>query len=297
MGPMAMSTDTTRPEVSVIIPHYNDPVRLRLCLTELSKNDMAGAEIIVVDNASLTPIDDLIADFPAVSFLTETEKGAAPARNLGVEHSRGAVLAFIDADCVPDFDWITKVREVSSRGDLVGGRVTVFDETPPPRSGAEAFEAVFAFNFQKYIEKQGFSGAGNLVTTRATFEAVGPFKNGVSEDTEWTRRAVSLGFQLVYAGDLRVFHPSRQDWPALREKWRRMTREAFALGGRSFLARAGWAGKAFLMPLSIFAHLPNLVVSKELGSFGERCRAAGVLVRLRLCRMAWMLKQVFGLAI
>ncbi len=297
MGPMGMSTATTSPDISVIIPHYNDPVRLRLCLGELLRNDTTDVEIIVVDNASPTPIDDVIAEFPSMTFLMEAEKGAAPARNLGVKHSQGEILAFIDADCVPEPDWLSKVREVILRGDLVGGRVSVFDETPPPRSGAEAFEAVFAFNFKKYIEKQGFSGAGNLVTTRTTFEAVGPFKNGVSEDTEWTQRAVGKGFSLVYADDLRVGHPSRQNWPALREKWRRMTREGYALGGGSSSAKARWAVKALLMPVSIIAHLPKLLLSRELASFGERYRGAAVLVRLRLCRMVWMLRQVVGTSI
>jgi GT2 family glycosyltransferase len=291
---MAMSTATTRPDVSVIIPHYSDPVRLRLCLTELLKNDTRGVEIIVVDNGSPTPIDALIADFPTVTFMTEPEKGAAPARNAGVAASSGAILAFIDADCVPDLDWLPSVRSAAARADLVGGRVSVFDETSPPRSGAEAFEAVFAFNFQRYIEKQGFSGAGNLVTTRKVFDAVGPFRNGVSEDTEWTRRAVSMGYRLVYADDLRVGHPSRQDWPALREKWRRMTREGFALGGGGAKARLLWAGKALLMPLSIFAHLPNLILSPKLSDTGERLRGAATLVRLRLLRMIWMLQQSVG---
>jgi hypothetical protein len=243
MGRMAMSTDTTKLDVSVIIPHYNDPVRLRLCLTALFNNDTRGVEIIVVDNGSPTPIDALIADFPTVTFLTEPEKGAAPARNAGVAASSGAILAFIDADCVPDLDWLSIVRSAAARADLVGGRVSVFDETPPPRIGAEAFEAVFAFNFKRYIEKQGFSGAGNLLTTRKVFDAVGPFRNGVSEDTEWTRRAVSMGYRLVYADDLRVGHPSRQDWPALREKWRRMTREGFALGGRRGEGAASLGGQ------------------------------------------------------
>jgi glycosyltransferase involved in cell wall biosynthesis len=288
---MAMSTATTRPDVSVIVPHYNDPVRLRLCLTELLKNDTRGVEIIVVDNGSPTPIDALISEFGTVIFLTEPDKGAAPARNAGVAASSGAILAFIDADCVPDLDWLSSVRSAAARADLVGGRVSVFDETPPPRSGAEAFEAVFAFNFQRYVEKQGFSGAGNLVTTRKVFDVVGLFRNGVSEDTEWTRRAVSKGFRLVYADDLRVGHPSRQDWPALREKWRRMTREGFALGGGGPKARLLWAGKALLMPVSIFVHLPKLLLSPKLSDTGERLRGAAVLVRLRLVRMIWMLQQ------
>ena len=289
-----MSTATIRPDVSVIIPHYNDPVRLRLCLTELLKNDTRGVEIIVVDNASPVPVNALITDFPTVTFLTELEKGAAPARNTGVAASSGAILAFIDADCVPELDWLSKVRSAAARADLVGGRVSVFDETPPPRSGAEAFEAVFAFNFQRYIEKQGFSGAGNLVTARIVFDEVGPFRNGVSEDTEWTRRAVGMGYRLVYADDLRVGHPSRQDWPALREKWRRMTREGFALGGGGPKARLLWAGKALLMPVSIFAHLPKLLLSARLSDTGERLRGAAILVRLRFLRMIWMLQQSVG---
>ena len=87
----------------------------------------------------------------------ETEKGAAVARNRGVAETTAPRLFFIDADCIPAPDWLAVGREVAVRADLIGGRVDVFDETPAPRSGAEAFETVFAFNFRKYIEVQGFS--------------------------------------------------------------------------------------------------------------------------------------------
>lgn len=294
---MAMTTATTRPEISVVIPHYNDPVRLRLCLSELMQNEMDGVEVIVVDNASSVPLDDVRGEFPWVCFLNEQEKGAAPARNTGVDASNAPILAFIDADCKPDHDWLTVVRAVAPRADLIGGRVSVFDETPPPRSGAEAFEAVFAFDFKSYIEKKGFSGAGNLVTTRAVFDDVGPFINGISEDTEWTMRAVANGYRLIYADDLRVGHPSRRDWPALREKWRRLTRESFALTGGSGRARARWALRALLMPASILVHLPKALFSPRLSGVGERFRAVITLARLRLLRMGWMLKQVFGFKI
>ncbi|WP_371055977.1 glycosyltransferase family 2 protein [Rhodosalinus sp. K401] len=283
------------PEVSVVIPHYNDPERLGLCLCELMENDTGGVEIIVVDNGSTVPIDAVRERFPAVRFLIETEKGAAPARNRGVSAARGEILAFIDADCVPARDWLAAVRRVASRADLVGGRVSVFDETPPPRTGAQAFEAVFAFDFRTYIEKKGFSGAGNLVTTRAVFEDVGPFVNGLSEDTEWTKRAVAKGYRLVYDDGLRVGHPSRSDWPALRAKWRRLTEEAHALERAEGRPRRRWLAKALMMPASILAHLPRVLSHRDLRSPGERWRAALTLARLRLLRMRWMLRQAFGM--
>ena len=293
---MAMTTATTerRPNVSVIIPHYNDPVRLRLCLSELLRNDIAGAEIIVVDNASPVSLDPVRRDFPAVRFLTEAEKGAAAARNTGVRASRGPVLAFIDADCVPEQDWVATAQRVAMLADLVGGRVAVFDETPPPRSGAEAFEAVFAFDFRSYVEKKGFSGAGNLVTHRQVFDAVGPFVNGLSEDTEWTMRAVARGHRLIYADHLRVSHPSRPDWAALKHKWRRMTEEAYALERAQGLPRIRWVLKALAMPASALVHLPKLLFSPRLTGAGERLRGALTLIRLRLLRMVWMLRQAAG---
>lgn len=289
-----MVTTDDLPDLSVVIPHYNDPVRLRLCLSELLLNNVGAAEIIVVDNASTVPLDDVIGDFPSVRFFTETEKGAAPARNRGVAESQAPVLAFIDADCVPDRDWLDVVRKVAPRADLTGGRVSVFDETPPPRSGAEAFETVFAFDFKTYVEKKGFSGAGNLVTTRAVFDDVGPFINGVAEDAEWTMRAVAKGYRLAYADELRVRHPSRQDWSALQRKWNRMTKEAFALAGDSAQARLRWAFKALMMPISVVVHLPRILFSPELRGPKERWRGAVTLVRIRLERMRWMLLLAMG---
>lgn len=288
------------PDIAVIIPHYNDVARLEFCLSELMKNDISGAEILVVDNNSPTPPDRLHGLFPDVQFLCQPEKGAGPARNLGVAHSSAPVLVFIDADCVPDHDWLTVARKVAPRADLIGGYVGVFDETPPPRSGAEAFEKVFAFDFKTYIEVKGFSGSGNLVTTRAVFDDVGPFRTAVSEDRDWSFRATAKGYRLIYEDGLRVRHPSRSDWAALHYKWHRLTCESFALlqvTKPGLSGRVGWAIKALAMPVSALAHLPKLLFSPKLDTFNERLRGIGTLFRLRLVRMIWMLRQAVGLSI
>jgi GT2 family glycosyltransferase len=282
------------PEMAVIIPHYNDVVRLERCLTELMKNETAGCEILLVDNGSTQSLAAVQAAFPQVQFLTEPEKGAAAARNTGVRHTTAPILVFIDADCVPAQDWLTVARRVAPKADLIGGRVDVFDETPPPRSGAEAFEAVFAFNFRNYIEVQGFTGAGNLVTRRDVFENVGDFVNGVSEDRDWSMRAVAKGFKLIYEDGLVVSHPSRSDWLALRHKWHRLTRELCASNGFSARDRLRWGLRGLVMPISALAHLPKALFSPKLASPPERIAAAATLMRLRFVRMGWMLRQALG---
>ena len=285
------------PQMAIIIPHYNDTVRLTRCLTELMKNDLVGCEIVVVDNGSTQSLAVVQAAFTGVRFLSEPEKGAAAARNTGVRQTTAPILVFIDADCVPALDWLTVVRRVAHSADLIGGRVDVFDETPPPRSGAEAFEAIFAFNFRNYIEVQGFTGAGNLVTRRDVFETVGGFANGVSEDIDWSTRAVGMGFRLIYEDSMVVNHPSRSDWAALRHKWRRLTRELCALNGTSPRNRLLWGLLGLAMPISALAHLPKTLFSPKLASVSERLAATATLLRLRFLRMVWMLRQAMGLLI
>lgn len=285
------------PDAAVIIPHYNDVIRLERCLAALTRGDQRGVEILVVDNGSSQSLESLRAAFPVARFLVEPEKGAAAARNRGVRETTAPVLLFIDADCVAAPDWLEMARLVQPRADLIGGRVDVFDETPPPRSGAEAFEAVFAFNFRNYIEVQGFTGAGNLVTRRDVFEDVGGFVNGVSEDRDWSMRAVSKGYRLIYEDGLVVSHPSRSDWAALRHKWQRMTRELFASNGAAPRDRLRWGLRALAMPLSVLAHLPKVLLSPKLNGGGERMRASATLIRLRLSRMVWMMRQAAGFPI
>lgn len=174
---------------------------------------------------------------------------------------------------------------------MIGGRIDVFDETPPPRSGAEAFETVFAFDNRSYVEAKGFSVTANLLTRRDVFTVTGPFVHGLSEDLDWCRRATARGFRLVYDDRLQVSHPSRQDWEALRRKWRRLTEEEFGVNGNSPVRRLAWAGKALAMPVSVIAHTPRVLGHPALNGAGERLAALATLARLRLTRMVWMLDQ------
>lgn len=281
-------------DAAIIIPHYNDPRRLTRCLNALMRNDCSNADILVVDNNSTVPITEVQDAFPTVRFVVETKPGAAAARNRGVAETTAELLFFIDADCVAADDWVSKAHEVAPMADLIGGRVDVFDETPPPRSGAEAFEVVFAFNFKNYIEVQGFTGSGNLVTTRKVFNDVGEFHGGISEDVDWSTRAVSKGYRLIYRDDLVVAHPSRSDWAALRHKWHRLTQELFGVNGDSPKARAKWFLRGLAIPVSAFLHSLKVLRSDKLDGWGEKLRAVVTLFRLRFLRMVWMLRQALG---
>ncbi|RAH98806.1 glycosyltransferase [Acuticoccus sediminis] len=279
--------------IAVVIPHYDDRVRLRRCLEALAPQLGTDVEVVVVDNNTPGGLAD-VATPDGVRIAVESRRGAANARNRGVAETDAPVIAFLDSDCIPMPDWLTTIRghaeEVGRSALVLGGRVDICFESPPPRSGAEAFERVFAFDQKGYVETKGFAVTANLVVSRETFARVGPFRDGVSEDVDWCHRARAAGADLRYAPDLAVDHPARADWPALKRKWRRLTAEGFALRQASGGSRLGWALRALAMPVSVLAHTPRVVAASGLGG-GEKWRAFATLARLRTLRMVWMLNQ------
>ena len=275
-------------EVAVIIPHYNDVLRLQRCLEALMVQVDEAVEVVVADNASSDDLAPIRARWPQVQIVIQTEKGAGPARNKGVAATQAPWLMFIDADCIASPDWLSRGREIARMDTVIGGRVDVFHETAPPQSGAEAFETVFAFHMRDYLEKCAFLGSGNLVTSREVFDAVGGFRAAVAEDKDWSQRAARAGFHLGYEDSFVVGHPSRQDWAALRYKWLRLTSEGFLSEGQG--SRSRWAMKGLLMPASAVAHAPRVLRHPNLTPL-EKARAVTTLVKLRCFRMVWMLRQ------
>lgn len=281
------------PEAAVIIPHYDDATRLARCLAALAPQVAAQAgrvQVVVVDNASPTSPAGVMPSDPAFRLVIEAGRGAALARNRGVAETTAPLLFFLDSDCLPAPDWLTTALAVAGQSDLVGGAVAVFDETPPPRNGAQGFEAVFAFDNRRYVEGKGFSVTANLLTRRDVFAAVGGFRPGMSEDLDWCHRARAAGYGLTYAPALRVGHPSRGDWPALRRKWQRLTAELFGLRPKGMAPRLAWAGRALVVAASILPHAPRVLRHPALRS-DERLPTLATLCRLRLARAGWMLTQ------
>jgi glycosyltransferase involved in cell wall biosynthesis len=275
------------PRVSVIIPHYHDLCGLDRCLSLLSEQTYPkdDFEIVVADNGSPEGEATVAAAIAGRAKLTiVNERGAGPARNGGVAQSTGKILAFIDSDCQPEAQWLAAGLRALADYDFVGGRVRVLVENPGNVTSVEAFERVFAFDFKTYIMKKGFAGSGNLFCPLPLFEAVGGFRAGVSEDVDWSRRAVRAGYSIGYAPGAIVGHPARRTWTELTTKWRRINLESYALIHERAGGRLRWLVRSLALPISPLIHTPRVLFNRDLTSFGQRLSALQVLYRLRLWR-------------
>lgn len=277
------------PRVSVIIPHYNMPDALDRCLASVAGQAVAGGiEIIVVDNGSTVGPEAVIARYPGVRLLSERTPGPGPARNTGAAAAAAEILAFIDADCRADAGWLeAAVGAIEAGGgrEVIGGDVRIDFVDPGHITPIEAYEAVFAYRQKLYIEKQGFSGTGNLAMHRDVFERVGPFAGiGLAEDRDWGRRATAAGIRIIFVPAMRIFHPARPDYASLQVKWQRHIAHDWATHRAAGRPDWRWWLKAAAMPASVLADGVGLLFSDRLSGLGNRWQGLGVLARLRLYR-------------
>ena len=107
------------PVFSVIIPHLNQPEGLEKCLASLANQNISreAFEVIVVDNGSSCTVDSVVFRHSGTRLLQELTPGPGPARNCGARAARGAIFAFIDADCRADPDWVRLAEETLGRSE------------------------------------------------------------------------------------------------------------------------------------------------------------------------------------
>jgi glycosyltransferase involved in cell wall biosynthesis len=99
--------------------------------------------VIVVDSGSDSTADLVAERFPEVRLQSFVDrKYAGHARNLGVREARGSILAFTDADCVPEPDWIEAIRTAHRQSYPVIGGV-IANANPASRVGRAYYFAEF----------------------------------------------------------------------------------------------------------------------------------------------------------
>src|SRR4029077_15981900 len=76
-------------------------------------------EVVVVDNGSRDRSLEIATHFP-VRTVVERRRGRSRARNTGIAHSRGEIVAFIDADCIASRDWLERLTDWFRSEDVWG---------------------------------------------------------------------------------------------------------------------------------------------------------------------------------
>ncbi len=177
--------------VSIVVPIWNSRLFMFDAIESLLAQSHRPLEIVVVDDGSIDGGGELAeAIGPPVVVYRQAHAGIGPARNTGIDYSRGTYIGFLDADDrSPPSRLALQVAalEQDAKADLVVGQVcevpqTLWDRTVRgPRADAAEMAPAYL--------------PGGVLARREVFARVGPFRTDiqVGDFVDWYIRANELG--------------------------------------------------------------------------------------------------------
>ena len=216
--------------ISVIIPVKNGEKTIEACLESLASQTIPPDEIVVVDNGSTDGTVMCMKEWAfshpnlQVQVAFEMKAGPGAARNRGAKSAKGKVLAFLDADCVAEPEWIERIE-----GEFQGGCRAVGGSYGGYLSGHWMEKYVHAARLSLLgkrmpLAKVSLHGAflvgANSAVETTLFEKVGGYDETLKagEDFEFSARLIRHGVTPIYNPAIRVLHQSRT---SMKERLRR----------------------------------------------------------------------------
>jgi GT2 family glycosyltransferase len=95
------------PRVSVVVCAYNAVATIDECLDALERLNYPDFEIIVVNDGSTDGTGAAAARYASVRVIDTPNAGLSAARNVGLHHATGEIVAYTDADVRVDPEWLT----------------------------------------------------------------------------------------------------------------------------------------------------------------------------------------------
>lgn len=207
--------------VSIIIPARNASATIAACIQACLKQRHTPTEIIVVNDGSKDNTADIARDL-GVKVIDQGRKGPAAARNAGAQEAKGKIVAFTDADCVPEPIWIDRlVVRFDDQTVGVGGTYGIAN---PESWLSRMIHAEILFRHARFGDRVDYLGSFNVAYRRDVFLGSGgfneDFKHASGEDNDLAYRLSKRGpLRFAREAVVKHHHPSRV-WNYLRSQGR-----------------------------------------------------------------------------
>jgi glycosyltransferase involved in cell wall biosynthesis len=162
--------------ISVVVPAYESWETLPLTLEALRPQvDRADRELVLVESSGTSSEEEVQARWPwltAVVFPSRILPGRA--RNIGSERARGELIAFTDADAVPEAGWLDSLEHaLGPDTDAVAGAVV--NGTPKSAIGTSDYLLEFAAWLPGRAGAPLHGATCNLLVRQRSLAAAGGF--------------------------------------------------------------------------------------------------------------------------
>ena len=212
-------------KVSVIISTYSieRAHNVKNCIHSVQQQTLPSNEIILVLDSN-----PKLSDFYRLQFNDEIKIvnsggiGLSQARNAGVKHAEGDIVAFIDDDAIAERDWLEKLIKNYSDPSVVavGGSVKAVWQECRPRWFPEELDWAVGCTFKGFPEKKSHVRnpiGANMSFRKNIIERVGYFKTNLgrfknkllcNEETDISIRILNMmpTAKIIYDPSCMVYH-------------------------------------------------------------------------------------------
>ncbi len=232
-------------EVSLIMCAYTHErwSDLKQAIESVRSQTFQPCDIVLVVDHNPALFSKAQEAFPGVQVIENQEKrGLSGARNCGIDHCAGQVIAFIDEDAIAASDWIENLLSGyrNPRVIGVGGEVKPLWMVPPPDWFPEEFQWVVGCSYKGLPHAPGpvRNPIGcNMSFRREALIASGGFRSGIGrigklpvgcEETELAIRIKQRNPDSIF-----LYHPKAEVYhkvPEWRTRWSYYARRCYSEG-------------------------------------------------------------------
>jgi glycosyltransferase involved in cell wall biosynthesis len=207
---------------SFIIPLFNRPDELRELLQSLAAQTYKQFEVIVVEDGSTIPAEDVVQQFPdafPLRYYCIANVGPGGARNYGCQQAVGEYFLFVDSDCLlpPHYLETVHLGLTTRPVDAFGGPDAAHPSFSP-------MQQAINYTMTSVLTTGGIRGrkrhvgvfhprSFNMGISRTVYEATGGFSAmRFGEDVEFSARMIKSGFSTALIEAAFVYHKRRVSW-------------------------------------------------------------------------------------
>ncbi len=212
------------PEVTIVIPVYNQFAHTRACLVALAEHPpQTSFEVVVVDDGSSDATQVELEQWTGVRYHRRASNGGfIAACNDGAAQARGRRVLFLNNDTVPQPGWLDELVATAERDQKIGivGSQLIFADGVLQEAGGVVFADGSGWNYGRgespndprfsYLRECDYVSGAVLMIDKALFDEVGGFDPRYApayyEDTDLAFAVREAGKTVVVAPQAQVLH-------------------------------------------------------------------------------------------
>ena len=207
-------------DLSIIVPAYNAEETLHHCLKAIKNSSYKDFELIVVDDASTDGTFSIAIQYADKVIRQQHNQGQSQTRNDGIEHAKGDILLFIDADIVIENDTVLKVVDFLSKHPDVHALTGLLSLEHPNTDFFSQYKNLYMnFIFKKLPERVNFI-YGSIHAIRR--KDLVPYGTDIrkADDTALGQKLVHHRKKIAFLKDLEVIHHKKYGFSSFTAKTR-----------------------------------------------------------------------------